>query len=173
MKRHDLQKPRWQRLMLPLVVLAFALNAAAAEPECKWSLQLWNVDDDVPIQTLSFADFEPTVTFGDNQLIITTKFLEIDFYDLNEIRKITYLYEDGSGINDIVAEKATMKFNGEDIVFTALEKGTDISVYAANGMLMMKKNVANAGDCTLSLSRLSQGVYVISVNGQTFKIVKK
>lgn len=173
MKRNDLQKPRWQRLMLPLVVLAFALNAAAAEPECKWSLQLWNVDDDVPIQTLSFADFEPTVTFGDNQLIITTKFLEIDFYDLNEIRKITYLYEDGSGINDIVAEKATMKFNGEDIVFTALEKGTDISVYAANGMLMMKKNVANAGDCTLSLSRLSQGVYVISVNGQTFKIVKK
>ena len=173
MKRNDLQKPRWQRLMLPLVVLAFALNAAAAEPECKWSLQLWNVDDDVPIQTLSFADFEPTVTFGDNQLIITTKFLEIDFFDLNEIRKITYLYEDGSGINDIVAEKATMKFNGEDIVFTALEKGTDISVYAANGMLMMKKNVANAGDCTLSLSRLSQGVYVISVNGQTFKIVKK
>ena len=159
--------------MLPLVVLAFALNAAAAGTECKWYLQLWTVEDDAPIQTLSFADFEPTVTFGDNQLIITTNFMEVDTYDLSNIRKITYLYDDGSGINDIVAEKAVMKFTGEDIVFTALKKGTDISVYAVNGMLMMKKNVADNGDCTLSLSGLSQGVYVINVSGQTFKIVKK
>ena len=122
---------------------------------------------------MKFADFEPTVTFGDNQLTITTKFLEVEAYDLSEIRKITYQNDDGSGINDMVAEKATMKFMGEDIIFSSLEKGTSISVYSANGMLMMKKNVADAGDCTLSLTGLSQGVYVISVNGQTFKVVKK
>ena len=66
-----------------------------------------------------------------------------------------------------------MKFIGNDIVFTSLEKGTNIMVYAANGMLVMNKSVEDAGDCTLSLAGLSQGVYVISVNGKTLKIVKK
>ena len=173
MKKCVLQKPRWQYLMILLLGMTFAFNAASAESECNWSLEVWETGNDVPIGTFLFSDFEPTVTFDDGQLVVTTKYLDVYFYDLNEIRKLTYKNEDGSGINDIVAEKALMKFNGDDIVFTSLEKGTNILVYAANGMLMMNKSVADAGDCTLSLSGLSQGVYVINVNGKTFKIVKK
>jgi Tol biopolymer transport system component len=173
MKRFVLQKPRWQHLLLLLVGLTFAFNASSAEEECKYSLQVWNTSDDVPVGTFSFSEFQPIVTFDEGQLIVTTQFLDVYLYDLNDVRKLTYLYDDGSGINDVMAEKALMKFNGTDVVFTALEKGTDIMVYAANGMLMMKKNVADAGDYTLPLSDLNQGVYLINVNGKTLKIVKK
>ena len=173
MKKFVLQKPRWQHLLLLLVGMAFALNASSAEKECDWSLQVWNTSDGSPVGTFSFSDFQPTVTFEDGQLVVTTQFLDVYLYDLNDVRKLTYLFDDGSGINDVMAEKALMKFNGTDIVFIALEKGTDIMVYAANGMLMMKKNVADAGDYTLSLSDLNQGVYLINVNGKTLKIVKK
>jgi len=148
MKKFVLQKPRWQHLLLLLVGMTFALNASSAEKGCYWSLEVWNTSDDVPVGTFSFSDFQPTVTFEDGQLIVTTQFLDVYLYDLNDVRKLTYLYDDGSGINDVMAEKALMKFNGTDVVFTALEKGTDIMVYAANGMLMMKKNVADAGFST-------------------------
>ena len=173
MKKCVLQKPRWQYLMILLLGMTFALNAASAESECKWSLEVWDTSNDFPIGTFSFSDFEPTVTFNDGQLVVTTKYLDVYFYELNETRKLTYKNGEGSGINDIVAEKALMKFIGNDIVFTSLEKGTNIMVYAANGMLVMNKSVEDAGDCTLSLAGLSQGVYVISVNGKTLKIVKK
>ncbi len=173
MKKCVLQKPQWQYLMILLLGMTFALNAASAEPECKWSLEVWDTSNDLPIGTFSFSDFEPTVTFNDGQLIVTTKYLDVYFYDLNETRKLTYKYREGSGINDIVAEKALMKFTGNNIVFTSLEKGTNIMIYAANGMLVMNKSVEDAGDCTLSLAGLNQGVYVISVNGKTLKIVKK
>lgn len=173
MKRFVFLKPLLRHLLLLLVGMTFALNASSAENDCKWVFELWSIDDDIPILKLDFADFEPSVTFGDNQLVVTTKYLEVEFYDLNEIRKITYLFNDGSGINDVVAETAMIKFKGDVIEFTAFEKGSNILVYAANGMLLMKRTVSDSGDCTLSLSSLSQGVYVVNVNGKTFKIVKK
>lgn len=162
---------RWKYLMLLFVGLTFALNAASAE--CKWVFELWAIEDDAPIAALAFSEFEPTVTFSDNQLIVTTKYFDVEFYDLNMIRKITYKIDEGSGINDIIADKPLMKFVGNDIEFTGVKAGDKISVFAINGIQIMDKKVAASGDFTLSLSNLSQGVYLININGRTFKIVKK
>ncbi len=159
--------------MLLLLGMTFAFNVASAKSECKWALELWTVNDVVPVNTLSFSDFEPNVTFSDGQLVITTKYFDVVFYDLSDIRKITYKYDEGSGINDIIADKSLMQFVGNDIVFTTLKAGDRICVYAANGTQVMNKVVAGNGETLLSVSGLSQGIYMINVNGKTFKILKK
>ena len=40
-------------------------------------------------------------------------------------------------------------------------------------MLVINKSINTDGEYALPLSSLSQGVYVVNVNGKTFKIVKK
>ena len=67
----------------------------------------------------------------------------------------------------------SVEFSGDVIVFHNLKAGSNISIFAANGILMMNKTLANDGDYTYNLSNLSQGVYVVNVNGKTYKIVKK
>lgn len=157
--------------MLLFVGLTFALNANSEEGE--WVFQLWDINhNDAPISSLGFS-VEPKVTFNDDQLIVTTKYYDVDFYDLNSIRKITYYFKLGTGINDIAADSPLMKFIGNDVVFTALKTGDNISVFTTNGIQVINKVITTNGDFTLPLSNLDQGVYLINVNGKTFKIVKK
>ena len=59
------------------------------------------------------------------------------------------------------------------IVFRNLKAGSNISIYAVNGIQMMNETIANDGEYTFQLSNLTQGVYVVNVNGKTYKIVKK
>jgi hypothetical protein len=87
--------------------------------------------------------------------------------------KFTYEWGEGSGINNIAADNTSMKFDGSAIVFPALEAGSRIMVYASNGSLVMNKTVSEAGEYAFPLSSLSQGVYMVNVNGKTYKIVKK
>jgi hypothetical protein len=76
-------------------------------------------------------------------------------------------------VNNIMADNNAMLFNGDAIVFPALEAGSNIAVYAANGALVINKTVSSAGEYAFPISSLSQGVYMVNVNGKTYKIVKK
>ena len=159
--------------MLLLMCLTFGLEASSAESDSKWSLELWYIDNDVPMGTFSFSDFEPKITFSEDELIVTTKYLDVFFYDLSEIRKITYKKENGTGVRDVIADNAKVKFIGDVIIFASLNEGDNISVFATNGVQVLNKYVSSNGALTLPLSDLNQGLYVIRVNNKSFKVVKK
>lgn len=153
--------------MLLLAGITFAFNASAAGTD--WKLQLFDREG-TRIGIFS-CDYNPNVTFTDDQVIVTTDLADVYYYSLPNMWMFTY--DKGTAITDIAADRNAMQFDGNVIIFPALKAGTDIAVYAANGSLVMNKKAATAGDYTFSLSELNQGVYMINVNGKTYKIVKK
>jgi hypothetical protein len=46
-------------------------------------------------------------------------------------------------------------------------------IHSLNGTLVFSRTVQQAGKYSFPLSHLDKGVYVVSVDGLTFKIVKK
>jgi len=165
MKKVNLLK----HLMLLVVGVAFAFNASAESG--KWVLQLW--DHTGQICGTYDLTIQPNVTFTDDQVVVTTDVADVFYYSLPNMWKFTYQWTPGSGLNNIAADNTMMKYDGSSIVFPALEAGSKISVYAANGMLVMDKTVGTAGEYAFPLNSLSQGVYMVNVNGKTYKIVKK
>ena len=115
-----------------------------------------------------------TITFNDGKLVITNDVADILDYDLDGIWKWTYedTGDHGSGIQSISSDYS-VQFGGDMIVFRNLKAGSNISIYAVNGIQMMNETIANDGEYTFQLSNLTQGVYVVNVNGKTYKIVKK
>ena len=165
MKKFDLLK----YLMLLLVGMAFALNASAARGQ--WVLQLWDRDGaKVGQYALTMS---PTVTFTEDQVVVTNDVADVYYHALPTMWKFTYFFDPGSGIKDITAENNAMTFDGNVIIFPALKAGANIMVYGTNGSLVMSKTVATDGEYAFPLSDLTKGVYLVNENGQTYKIVKK
>lgn len=156
-----------RHLMLLSVGLSFALSASGSETS--WKLQLW--DNDGTRLDIYELKYTPKVTFTETEVVVTTSVADVYFYSLPDMWKFTY--ESTTGIDEVAAADASMKFDGQSIVFHGLNAGSDIAVYAVNGVQVMSKTVNAAGDYSFSLSSLSQGVYVVNVNGKTFKIVKR
>ena len=132
-----------KHLMLLVVGVAFAFNASAESG--KWVLQLW--DHTGQICGTYDLTIQPNVTFTEDQVVVTTDVADVFYYSLPNMWKFTYQWTPGSGLNNIAADNTMMKYDGSSI-------GT-------------------AGEYAFPLNSLSQGVYMVNVNGKTYKIVKK
>ena len=165
MSKFNFSKPRWQHLLVLLLGMAFAMSAHADS----YKLVLWQNNGN---QIGSFnLKHNPKVTFSGSEVIVTTASADVYYYGLTDMWKFTY--EKTTGINNILVDDNSVKINDDAIVFSALKRGSQITVYAVNGMLLMSKTVAEAGEYAFPISSLSQGVYMVNVDGETFKIVKK
>ena len=77
----------------------------------------------------------------------------------------------GTGISDVRPE-ARYRVDADRITFFGFSAADHIEVYNASG-IRIPVSLANEGhDAVLSLAQLTQGVYLVSVNGRTFKFIK-
>ena len=63
--------------------------------------------------------------------------------------------------------------DGETLIFTGLEQGTEIAVYASSGQMMHRTKASLLAKTTVSVSDLPRGVYLVKVNSFTYKITKR
>ena len=77
------------------------------------------------------------------------------------------------GVADLQTEASPFKFDGSVLFFPALKANSTVSVYTLNGTLVFKKTVHQNGEYAFPLSNLNAGIYMVNVNGLTYKIVKK
>ena len=165
MKRFFLPK-----VLLLLLGITFALGANA---EDHYRLLVWEKSGNI------VGSFElsstPMVTFTETDMVVTTTIGDVYYhnYDLPDMWKLTYEEYEPTGVKNILADANAMNFDGNSIIFPALEAGSKIAVYSANGSMVLDKTVSCDGEYAFPLSNLSQGVYVVNVNGKTYKIVKK
>ena len=115
---------------------------------------------------------KPKVTFTETDLVITAKGVEVN-YSLEYMARFTYEANDGSTIINLQTDESPFKFTGESLLFPALKASSTVSVYSLNGALVFKKTIRQNGEYAFPLSNLATGVYMINVNGLTYKIVKR
>lgn len=150
-------------LFLALSCLDIAAGGASSV------LMVWAKDG----TKVAFALAEkPTVTFDAANLLISSGGVSVS-YPLENMARFTYGSGEPTDIKGAEADRASFKVNGETLLFPALKANSTVSVYSLNGTLVLKKTTGADGECAIPLSGMASGVYVITVNGLSYKISKR
>ena len=154
-----------KKLILFLSLLCFGLSIQA-----ETSLVVWKKDG----SKVAFALTEkPIVTFSETSLMINSSSVSVS-YDLEDMAKFTYEDPNEEGIKNIENDKeSSFKFDGEMLLFPSLKAGSKVAIHNLGGVLVFSRTIEVAGDYSFPISHLDKGVYVVSVDGLTYKIVKK
>lgn len=115
---------------------------------------------------------KPKVTFTETDLVITSNDVEVN-YNLENMARFTYEDSTSTAITNLRTDESSFKLNGESLLFPALKANSTVSVYSLNGALVFKKTIRQNGEYAFPLSNLNTGVYMINVNGLSYKIVKR
>lgn len=115
---------------------------------------------------------KPKVTFTETDLVITAKGVEVT-YSLENMARLTYEDNTLTAITNLQTDESTFKLDEESLLFPALKVKSTVSVYSLNGALVFNKTVHQNGEYAFPLSNLNAGVYMVNVNGITYKIVKR
>ena len=115
----------------------------------------------------------PAVTFSDGYLLITSDDADAS-YPLSDVVKFTFgdVDEENTGIDSLPVDETTFGYDGGAIVVTGLKPGSTAKVYTIGGMMVHSESISD-GSWTYPLSSLSSGIYIININGKSFKISKK
>lgn len=149
-----------------LLFMLFAISTSTMADD--QVLQVWLSDGQV--QTIKL-DEQPVTKYADGNLVITTTRTSIT-YPLEQVRKYTYTTQ-ADGITNTKSIGVTYSADGETLTFSNLKPQTDIAVYNVSGQLLRKQTSSGSGDAIVSCSHMPVGVYVVKVNGATYKISKR
>lgn len=155
-----------KKLLLLLLLLPICLSTMAEE--YKTHLVVWAKDQSKVAYAL---DDEPKITFTETELVIESKTFKVS-YPLEDMDRFTYESQ-SSGIKDLQTEKKTFQIEGESLIFPSLKANSSVALYSLNGTLILKKTIKEAGEYSFPLSNLMTGVYMVSVNGITYKVMKR
>lgn len=112
-----------------------------------------------------FINDEVKLNFSDTHLNVTGTESEISI-PLDQFVSMTHNYDPSSV--DGIAEDLNYRLDGDTILFYNLPAGSVINVHTLAGSLISSKEAA--GDETISLSELTTGIYIVSVNGISIKV---
>lgn len=115
---------------------------------------------------------QPKITFTEANLVITSKGVEVN-YELENIVRFTYENSTTTVISNIETDEARVDNNGEYILFSSLKENSIMSIYTLNGTLVFSTTICDNDEYAFPLSQLSVGVYLVNVNGLTYKIAKR
>ena len=110
---------------------------------------------------------QPKITFEGNQMVIASSVLNLSFQVGDVVR---FSYRDKSTAvkqpdADYTQQNGMMIFNG-------IKDVSKIAVYKSDGTRMPVHFCSYDGHLAFSLSSLPTGIYILSINGKTAKIVR-
>lgn len=113
---------------------------------------------------------ELRLTFTDTHLVATGTDATVEMPKA-DIVKMEHIFDEAAGIDAPVADAAEFVREGDTLSFTDLPAGSLINVYTLGGTQV--RSIAAEGQCSIDLSGLSAGVYVVTVNNMSYKITVK
>ena len=134
--------------------------------EYAWHLVVWQKDGS---KVTFLLDEKPRVIHdGDKVLVKSSSTVE---YDYQAIKKMTYEEEEVTGIREADAsEGLPFSTSAGTITFAAAAKDSHVQVFLTNGMTVKDMMVRKGESATLTLPSSPEKVYLVKVNGVTYKI---
>lgn len=114
---------------------------------------------------------EPVTSYKDGNLVITTINATIS-YPLEVVRKFVYI----SGSNDIEnlkGDKFEISRDGRFLTLSGLDKDTDAYLFSVNGLLMKRIHITANTSVSINIESYPLGVYMIKIDGATYKILNQ
>lgn len=113
----------------------------------------------------------PQVTFEDGRVVFTSSVATFS-YDAQQVLRFTFSGSLPVWVSSPESQ-ASYRRQGEQLFFDAKVKASAIQLFTEDGRRLPVNVQTSNGRISLSLQPLPAGVYVLSVNGQTSKIVKR
>lgn len=111
--------------------------------------------------------------FENDQLVVIEAFSQSAAIDISDIRKVQFRTENEDAISSISKDNIVIYPNPTTgkITITGLDGvAVDVSVYSANGQLVMKRKITS--DEEIDLSDMKRGLYMLKINDSVYKISK-
>lgn len=166
-----------KKIILSAVFLIYCATIALACPDAApvpqsneeepvMHLVLWQKDG---AQVFFNLAKNPTISYeGEKVIIESSRVVE---YDFQSIKKMTYVEKVPDGIKEITINDEMPFINdGGVITFLSADKDLNVSVYLINGMLIKQFVVNKNEPCAISLNSSLGNIYLVNVNGVTYKI---
>ena len=150
-------------LTLIALMLVFSNSIIRAQ-----RLVIWQKDGSKVSYNL---DEQPRTTFTTDDLVITTTTTTIN-YPLTKIQR--YTYEGGTlSVRDVKPDGISISHDGDLVIVKGLATGKTVAVHRVDGVQLLVKRSDGSDRLTLSLEKLSAGVYVIKADEITYKLLKR
>ena len=150
------------------IILAFLFfTASIIHAQKNSTLVLWHADG---TQTRIELFKKPQVTFDGDMICFNSPVLNVQ-YPASDVLKFTY-----EGLTTAInSPQAAMSYrqDGERILVDSSVKPSSIALYTADGARVPVSLQQSAQGAVLSLSGIPSGVYLLSVDGKTSKIMKR
>lgn len=111
----------------------------------------------------------PRVTFINDSVKIVSPTVFAEYLATNVLR---FNYHVAATAIEKTTAGSEFSRQGEYLVFGGNVSADDVKLFTANGMAVPVTLTATGGSLRLRVTSLQRGVYLVSINGKTFKFMK-
>lgn len=155
------------RIMIAGLLLAAASVATAAENNVCFHLRTGE-------KIVFTHGNHPVLAFGkNNEATIKAGYKEVSTHSYDKLHKITFGGVSGIGDALVDANGELVNLGPKDFALVGFETGTPIAVVNASGVMMMSDVIEDSAAHRLSLADMANGIYIVTVGSQSFKIAIK
>ena len=115
---------------------------------------------------------KPKVTLSENDLLVSSKGIVVS-YPLNNLLRFTFEDETITSLTDIQSEKRFPKLEGEFLVFPNTDANSVVRIASLNGTIILQKTIQTNGNYSYPISNLKSGIYLVTINNLSYKIIVK
>ena len=146
--------------LLTAFTLLFCLSAMAED------FSLYIINSASETTTYAVTDLQK-ITFESGNVVVTTTAGTSTTVSISDIAKMYFDTSSAEGIDAI--RQSAISFDGTAIHFA--EAADKVNVYTVSGTLVATGS--QLAGTSLSLSDMPDGVYVVSIDGKSFKVIKQ
>ena len=146
--------------------LSVAFAALLALSLTAEDFNLYIVDNTSAKATYAVSDLQK-ITFESGNVVVTTTTGTTASVAISDIAKMYFNTETAEGIGSVA--QASVTFNGQVLSFSGTADKVDI--YTVSGALVASGRQLDGS--AISLADMPDGVYVVRIDGQSFKVIKQ
>ena len=116
----------------------------------------------------------PVISFDGEDICIQTTTLDFR-YPISDFKKISYSNSGSeTGIGNTATREPKYQISDRTIYFNGLQSNSILNVFTIDGTLVDKRNLKTTnGKCEYNINHLPSGIYLITIDDITCKILKK
>lgn len=116
---------------------------------------------------------QPVIKYIGENVRITSAYTTTE-YAYSAVRKMTYELDESTDINNVVQEQSVpFSHERESIIFSSTDKELHVQIFSVKGYIVKNFTVHKNESFKFDLGTLSPDIYMVVVNGVTYKIYKR
>ena len=119
-------------------------------------------------QAVDLTD-KPIITMDDSELVIKLTDSELR-YNIQQV--VDFRYSDITNVDITEYKASSIQQNGDNLRFTAEKSDLNVRISNVAGIVLNSFKVEAGTTENISLGNLSSGLYLVTVNSVTYKIIK-